>query len=103
MTIGICVANYVASDHDVNMEFLHAKGPAEKFFWPQRDNVCWILIEDAYCKIDAPSTGSTGQFCFDKKKQCKKLKAISIKTSSSIVHYYLGSYFCFSIFIFFYL
>ena len=38
-----CVANYVSSEHgDVNMKVLHPKGPSEKFFWPQRDNVCWI-------------------------------------------------------------
>ena len=28
-----CVANYVSSEHgDVNMKFLHPKGPSEKFF-----------------------------------------------------------------------
>ena len=36
------------------------------------------------------------------KNKLKILKVISIKTSSSIVHYYLSSYFFFSIFIYFY-
>ena len=49
-----CVANYVSSEHgDVNMKFLHPKGPLEKFFWPQRDDECWIPIEDVYCEVAA--------------------------------------------------
>ena len=52
-----CVVNYVSSEHDdVNMKFLHPKGPSEKFFSPQRDNKCWILIEDVSCDVAAPST-----------------------------------------------
>ena len=82
------VVNYLSSEHgDVNMIFLHPKGPSEKVSWPQCDSTCWIPIEDVNCKVDAPSMGSTERFCFNKKKQCKKLKTISIKTSSSIVHY----------------
>ena len=57
------VVNYVPSEHgDVNMKFLHPKGPSEKFFWPQREDVCWILIEDVYSEVDVTSTGSTGRF-----------------------------------------
>ena len=42
----------------------------KKFFWLQHDDDCWILIENVYCKVDAPSTGSIGGFyCFDKKMQ----------------------------------
>ena len=63
-----CVANYVSSEHgDVNIKFLHPKGPSEKLFCSQCDNVCWIRNEDVYCEVHAPSTGSTGRFCFDKK------------------------------------
>lgn len=61
-----CVANFVSVDHgDVNMKFLHPKGPSAKFFWPTREDVCWIPIEDIYGDVNAPSTGSTGRFyCF---------------------------------------
>ena len=63
-----CVANDVSNEHgDVNVKFLHPKGPSEKFYWPQRDDVCWVPIEDVYCEVDTPSTRSTGRFyCFDK-------------------------------------
>ena len=62
------MTKYVSSEHgDVNMKFIHPKGPSEKFFWPQQDDICWILIEDVYCEVDASSTGSTGWFfCFYK-------------------------------------
>ena len=54
------------------MKFLHPKGPSEKFFRPQHDNVCWIPIENVYCEAATPSTGSTGWFyCFDKKNNEK--------------------------------
>ena len=63
-----CTANLSSKHGDVNMNFLHPKGPAAKFFWPQRDDICWNPIEDVYCEVDTPSTGSTGWFyCFDKK------------------------------------
>ena len=53
---------------NLNMKSLQPKGPSEELFWPQRDDACWITIEDVYCEVDAPSTGTTGGFyCFDKK------------------------------------
>ena len=52
----------MSSEHgDVN-KFFRPKGPLEKIFWPQCDDVCWILIEDVYCEIDAPSADNTGRF-----------------------------------------
>ena len=64
-----CVANYVPSEYgDVNIKFLHPKGPSKKIFKPQCDDECWILIKAVYCELAAPSTSSTGQFnCFNKK------------------------------------
>ena len=64
-----CVANYMSSEHgDVNIKFLHPKGPSEKIFKPQCDDKCWIPIQDVYFEVAAPSTSSTGQFnCFEKK------------------------------------
>ena len=64
-----CTANYVSSEHGVvNIKFLDPKGPAAKLFSPQHDDICWIPIEDLYCEVDTPSTGSTGGqfYCFNK-------------------------------------
>ena len=62
-------ANFVSVENgDVNIKFLHPKGPASKFFWPRRDDICWIPIEDFYGEVDAPSTGSTWRYySFDEK------------------------------------
>ena len=77
-----CVANYVWSEHgDVNMKFLHPKGPSEKFFWSQCDNECWIPIEDVYCEVAAPWTSNTGQFyCFQKNNR-KYWKLFQLRTA----------------------
>ena len=46
------VVNYLSSEHgDVNMIFLHPKGPSEKVSWPQCDSTCWIPIEYVNCKL----------------------------------------------------
>ena len=57
-----CVANYVSVEHsDVNVKFLHPKGPASQFFWPKRDDTCWIPTEHIIKRVDPPSSGSTGR------------------------------------------
>ena len=63
-----CIANYVSVEHsDVNVKFLHPKGPASQFFWPKRDDTCWIPMENIIKTVDPPppSSGSTGRcYCF---------------------------------------
>ena len=57
------IVNYVSVEHlDVNVKFLHPKGPATKFFWPSRDDVCWIPINYVICQVEPPSAGSTARF-----------------------------------------
>jgi len=58
------VANYVSVEHsDVNVKFLHPKGPASQLFWPNMDDICWIPIEDIIAKVDPPTSSSTtGRF-----------------------------------------
>jgi len=57
------VANYVSVENsDVHVIFLHPKGPAVQFFWPSRDDICWIPINDIVTKVEAPVSGSTGRF-----------------------------------------
>ena len=70
-TIGISVLQ-TTFQASMMMKFLHPKGPSEKLFWLQRDDVCWISIVDVYCEVDAHLTGSTGRFyCFGKKTMQK--------------------------------
>ena len=52
----------LVEDGDVNVTFLHPKGSALKFFWPHCDDMHWILIEDFYIEVEAPSTVSTARY-----------------------------------------
>ena len=56
-------------------QFLQPKTPSEIYLWPQRDDVCWTLIKDVYCEVDAPSTGSTGWFYCLGKKTLQKIES----------------------------
>ena len=56
------VANYVDAEHsDINVKFIHPKGPGRQFFWPNNDDICWVPIEQILKQVDPPS-GSTGRY-----------------------------------------
>ena len=58
-----CIINYVFMEHgDVNMKFMHPKAPAKKFFWPDREDVCWIPLNHMICRVKPPSYSSTTQY-----------------------------------------
>ena len=49
------IANYVLiENNDVNVKFMHPKGPASKFFRPRRDDVCWVPAENLICEVNPP-------------------------------------------------
>lgn len=58
------IANFVSTENqDVNVKFLHPKGPAIQFFWPSRDDdICWIPISNIICNVQAPKSSATGRF-----------------------------------------
>ena len=57
------VVNYISHEHlDVKFKFMHPIGPSKQFFWPNRDDICWVPLQDIVCKVDAPASGSTGRF-----------------------------------------
>ena len=57
------IANFVSTENqDVNVKFLHPKGPAIQFFWPSRDDICWNPISNVICNVQAPKSSATGQF-----------------------------------------
>ena len=46
------IASFVSMENqDLNIKFLHPKGPAVQFFWPTRDDICWIPISNVICKL----------------------------------------------------
>ena len=59
----IGVVKYVSKEHnDVMVKFMHPKNLSKHYFWPSRDDECWIPIEDIIKKLSPPSTGSTGRY-----------------------------------------
>lgn len=61
-----CNANYESvEDGDVNIKFLHPKGPVLKFFCPCHDHICWIPTKDFYKEFEAPFTDRC--YSFDEK------------------------------------
>ena len=58
------IANYVSIEtNDVDVKFMHPKRPASKFFWPSRDDVCWISVENLICEVSSLQASTTGRFC----------------------------------------
>ena len=53
------IANYVSIENSVNVKFMHPKGPASKFFWPSRDDVCWVPAENLICEVNPPDASTT--------------------------------------------
>ena len=57
------IANYASPENnDVNLKFMHTKGPASKFFWPSRYDVCWVSAENLICEVNPPEASTTGRF-----------------------------------------
>ena len=46
------IASFVSMENqDLNIKFLQPKGPAVQFFWPTRNDICWIPISNVICKL----------------------------------------------------
>ena len=56
------IAKYASKEHNVMIKFMHPKGLAKHYFWSQRDDKCWIPIQDILLKLFSPDTGSTARY-----------------------------------------
>ena len=73
-------------NQDLNIKFLHPKGPAVEFFWPRRNGICWISISNVIYKVQPPESSTTGRlykFHWDDISHIKSL--VSWKPKCSIV------------------
>ena len=56
-----------AVECDITMKFMHPKGPSEFFFWPQRDDICFIPNHCILKIIDVPNAiGSARKYSISK-------------------------------------
>ena len=57
------ITNYVSIENNhVKVKFMNPKGPASKFFWPSRDDVCWVPAGNLLNETNPPGNSSTGRF-----------------------------------------
>ena len=57
------IANFVSMENqDLNIKFLHPKGFTVQFFWPSRDEICWIPISNVICKVQPAESCTNGRF-----------------------------------------
>ena len=49
-------------DGDIRVNFLHPSGPSKSFYWPARQDICWVPIVDVLSKLTPPDMStSTGR------------------------------------------
>ena len=46
---------------------MHPKGPASKFLWTIKADVCWVPAENLICEMNPPEASTAGDFMFLKK------------------------------------
>lgn len=44
--------------NDVNIQFMHPRGPTKTFYWPRNDDKCWVPAEEIVSIIETPTTNN---------------------------------------------
>ena len=45
---------------DLEIKFLHPHGPSRNFYWPSKEDLCYVPLTNILCLLSPPST-STGR------------------------------------------
>ena len=48
-----------SNQNDLKINFLHPCGPSNYFYWPSREDICWVPMSHILCKIDPLKLTST--------------------------------------------
>ena len=43
---------------DLKIKFLHPHGPNKNFYWPSKDDICYVPFTKMLCLLSPPSTSS---------------------------------------------
>ena len=46
--------------NDVNVKFMHPKRPTKAFFWPDREDNCWVPVDHILAVVPAPQVNKSG-------------------------------------------
>ena len=39
---------------DYKVKFMHPNGPTRQYYWPEKEDTCWVAVEDMLCLIETP-------------------------------------------------
>ena len=45
-------------ENDIWINFLHPCGPSKCFYWPSREDICWVPLSHVLCKVNQPRLAS---------------------------------------------
>ena len=62
-----------SEQNDLKMNFMHPHGPAKNFYWPSREDSCWVPYDKVLNPIEAPVT-SSGRMYMIKDTDYQKIK-----------------------------
>ena len=51
--------------------FMCPPGPSHTFYWPNKDDICWVPFQQISCKVAAPTTTTERCYTFDAKDIAK--------------------------------
>ena len=49
-------------EHDAEVQFMHSHGPARSFFWPSKEDLCFVSYNHILLSIGMPLTSSRQQY-----------------------------------------
>ena len=53
---------------DLKVNFMHPSFPARSFFWPAREDICFVPYGNIVCNVDPPSTSTGRQYIIEKRQ-----------------------------------
>ena len=53
------------ASNDIKITFMHPHGPSDSFFWPSKDDVCWVPPSSVILKLNPPTTSNGRSYKID--------------------------------------
>ena len=53
------------ASNDIKITFMHPHGPSDSFFWPSKDDVCWMQPSPVIFKLNPPTTSNGRSYKID--------------------------------------
>ena len=70
-------------EQDVKIKFLHPHGPARSFFWPAREDICFVPFTHILTTIDMPGTATGRQYRISE-RDSQKINSVFYSETSQL-------------------